>query len=55
MDELDSYRAFADTGCHSLHRAISDVANREDAGDIGLEQTGIALQRPTPRPLAGLE
>ena len=48
MNELDGDGAFAHARGHSLHRTISNVAHREDARDVGLEQTGIALQRPAP-------
>ena len=38
VDELDSHRAFADCRGAALGRAGADVAGREHAGDIGLEQ-----------------
>src|SRR5580704_11310855 len=55
MNELDCDGAFAHPGGHSLHRTVSHVAHREDPRDVGLEQAGITLQCPAPRPLAGLE
>src|SRR5271165_1741367 len=55
MHELDCDGAFADTGSDPLHRTVANVADREDARNIRLQQTGIALQRPAPWPLAGLK
>ena len=38
MDELDGHRPFADGGGAAFGRAGADVAGREHAGDVGLEQ-----------------
>ena len=38
MDELDGHRPFADGGGAALGRPGADVAGREHAGDVGLEQ-----------------
>ena len=38
VDELDGHRAFADGGGAAFGRAGADVAGREDARNIGLEQ-----------------
>jgi hypothetical protein len=55
MDELDCDRALAYPGRDSFHRAIANVAHREDARDVRLEQAGVALQRPAPWAFTGLE
>jgi hypothetical protein len=52
MNKLDCDRTFADSGGDPFHRAVSNVADREDAGDVRLQQTGIALQRPALWPFA---
>ena len=38
MDELDGHRPFADGGGAAFGRAGADVAGREHAGNVGLEQ-----------------
>src|ERR1700722_20329302 len=47
MNELHSYRSLTDTRCHALDRTMAHIAYRKDAGNIGLEQKGIAFQCPT--------
>src|SRR5580700_8021991 len=47
MDELHCYRSFAHARRHALHRTMSHIAHRKNAGDIGFEQEWIAVERPT--------
>src|SRR5580692_8592688 len=46
MDQLDADRAFADRRCDALDAAGANVAHREDAWTIGLEEIRRAWQRP---------
>jgi hypothetical protein len=34
MHELDSYRAFTDSGSDAFNRTVANIANRKNAGDI---------------------
>ena len=46
MDELDRHRSFTHGGGASFARPGADVAGREHAGNIGLEQLVRARCRP---------
>ncbi len=46
MHELDDDGAFADAGSDALHRTVADIPNNKNAGDVGFEQAGIAVERP---------
>src|SRR5690242_16392583 len=48
--KLDGYGAFAHSGSNALDRAMADVANREDARNIGFEHARLASERPAFRP-----
>src|SRR5689334_24084105 len=52
MHELDDYGTFTDAGGHALYRAAADIAHHENSRDIGLQQTGVAIQRPRSGPFA---
>ena len=47
MDELDRDRSFANSRCNSLHRSVAHIPDCKDTGNVGFEQEGIALERPT--------
>ena len=46
MNELHCHGTFAYTGSHSLHRAVTYIADRKDSGDTALQQKRVALERP---------
>ena len=46
MDELHRHRSFAHSGSHALHRTMAHIAHGKNAGNIGLQQERIALERP---------
>ena len=46
MDHLDDDRAFAHAGGHAFHRGVAHIAGRENTGNAGFEQIGIAIQGP---------
>src|SRR6476659_9928157 len=47
VDELDRGRAFAHGGRDALHRAVTDVAGGENAGQARLEKERWAIERPS--------
>ncbi len=47
MDELHRNRSFADSGSYPLHRTVAHVADGKETGNIGLQQEGIAVERPS--------
>src|SRR5215471_9085828 len=47
MNELHGNRPFSNTRSHPLHRAMANVAHGEDSWNVGFQQEGISLQRPT--------
>src|SRR5690349_11276436 len=47
MDKLHRDRSFADSGSHSLNRAMAHVAHCEYPGNIRLQQKRIAFKRPS--------
>ena len=49
VDERHGHRALADRAGHALDRARAHVAGHEHAGHAGLEQVGVALERPAAR------
>src|ERR1700733_10688496 len=46
MDELNRHRSFTDTESHPLYRAVTHITHGKDAGNIGLEQERITVERP---------
>src|SRR5713226_119842 len=52
MDELHRHRSFTDSGSHPFYRTVADIANGKDAGNIGLKQERISVERPSLRALA---
>ena len=52
VHEADRDGPLPDRGRHPAHHAMAHVAGGEDARDAGLEQEGVALEGPVPRPLA---
>ena len=46
MDELHGHRSFADSGSHAFHRTVPHIAHGKKAGNIGLQQERIAVERP---------
>src|SRR5438552_422241 len=38
VNELNRDRAFADAGSHAFYGAVTNVSNRKNTGDIGLEE-----------------
>ncbi len=52
MDELHRHRSFTDSGSHALYRTVAHIADGKDAGNIGLEQKRIPVERPALRTLA---
>src|SRR6266436_1534491 len=46
MHELDDYGAFPNTRGDAFYGTVADIANDEDAWDVGFEQTGIAVEGP---------
>ena len=51
MDELHRHRSFPDSGSHALYRTVAHIAHGKDAGNIGLEQERIPVERPSLRAL----
>src|SRR5215469_6230274 len=43
VHELDYHSAFSDSRGDALHGAVTHIANYEDTGNVGLQQTGIAV------------
>ena len=52
MDELHGNRAFSDSRGYTLYGSVANVADSEQAGNVGLEEIRVALERPTLRKLA---
>src|SRR5271170_1718194 len=52
MHELDDDGAFTNAGGNTLHRTVADVTHDKDSWDVGLQQTGIAIEGPGSRALA---
>src|SRR3984885_16322282 len=46
MDELNRHRSFTDSGSHPLYRAVAHITHGKNAGNIGLEQEGVTVERP---------
>src|SRR5271165_2468381 len=51
MDELHRHRSFTDSGSYALDRTVAHIAHGKDAGNIGLKQVRIAVERPSLRAL----
>src|SRR6516162_5222134 len=47
MNELHRHRSLTDSGRHPFDGSMAHIADRKDAGNIGLEQKGIAVERPS--------
>src|SRR4051812_27534356 len=47
VNELDRDRALTDRRGDAVHRAVPDVARREDPGDAGFQRERAACERPT--------
>src|SRR6202040_1595012 len=52
MNELHSDRSFPHSGSYPFYRPMSDVPHSKNARNIGLEQEGISVERPSLRTLA---
>ena len=52
MNELHSHRALAHAGGYALHRTVADISHGKQAGNIGLQQKRIAVERPPLGPLS---
>src|ERR1700680_3519493 len=46
MDEGDRHAAFSHARSDALDRTVANVADRENARHTGLQQIGVALERP---------
>src|SRR5256885_9910061 len=51
MDELHRHRSFTNTGGHPFYGTMAHIAHGKDAWNIGFEQEGIPVERPSPRAL----
>src|SRR5271166_1040100 len=51
MNELHRDRSFTDSGSDSLDGTVAHITHRKNAGNISLEQEGIAIESPAFRPL----
>src|ERR1039458_4735085 len=47
MDELHRHGSFTDSGSYTFYGTVAYIADRKDAGDIGLEQERIPVQCPS--------
>ena len=52
MHKRDRNRSLAYARCHTLNRAVANVTHDKDAGNIGFQKPGLAIEFPTVGPLA---
>ena len=52
MDELDGDGSFANTRGDPFYGSVAHIADGENAGDAGFEQSGVSIERPALGPFS---